>query len=353
MSNSKKSAIERNIIVVGASVGGVTALKDFVQSLPGDFKGSVFIVLHIPSYSETRLPWILSKAGPVNAVLAKDGEEIEPGKIYVAPNDHHMLLEEGKVVVKRGPKENRFRPSIDALFRSAAYVYGTRVIGIILSGLLDDGVSGLWTIQRLGGVTIIQKPEDAEQPQLPENALEYIEPDYQVGAMDIGSVIAGMIKEPVTERNKFTEEELKRLKMEVIIATRDNAFEMGIMNMGEFTPFTCPQCHGALIRLVEGNLIRFRCHTGHAYTASSLLAEVTESVEGLLWQSMRGMEETNMLLDNIADHFEDLKNKNAAEIFRARAKETADRARIIHDSVLRQDQYSEDIRLNLKSKKYK
>lgn len=169
---SKSKGKARDIVVVGASAGGVEALKQFVKSLPKDFKGSIFIVLHIPSYSETRLPWILEKACNIEAVLPLDGEEIEPGKIYVAPNDHHMLLQEGKVVVKRGPKENRFRPAIDALFRSAAYVYGSRVIGVILSGLLDDGASGLWTIQQQGGITIIQKPEDAEQPQLPKNVLQ-------------------------------------------------------------------------------------------------------------------------------------------------------------------------------------
>jgi two-component system chemotaxis response regulator CheB len=348
MFNIKTSNVTQNIIVVGASAGGVSALKDLVRSLPEDFKGSIFIVLHIPSYSETRLPWILSKAGPLRAELASDGEEIEPGKIYVAPNDHHMLLEDGKVVVRRGPKENRFRPSIDALFRSAAYVYGSRVIGIILSGLLDDGASGLWTIQRHGGVAIVQEPDDAEQPQLPENVLQYVDADYNVGASDIGPLLAGLVKEPAPERNKFSEEELKLLEMEVIIATKDNAFQMGIMEMGELTPFTCPECNGTLVRLEEAQILRFRCHTGHAYTASSLLAEVTETVENLLWRAMRAVEETNMLMNSIADHFDTLNNPDAAVLFRKKALENGKHARTIHDSVLQQDQYSEDLRLNRK-----
>ncbi len=336
----------RDIIVIGASAGGVTALKALVSSLPEDFKGSVFIVLHIPAYSESRLPWILEKAGPLQAVHPQDGDIIQQGKIYIGINDHHLILEQDKVRVKRGPKENRFRPSIDALFRSAAYVYGSRVIGIILSGLLNDGISGLWTIQQHGGTVVIQDPSDAEQPQLPENTLEYVEADYTVAAADMGPLIAGLVKEPVPERNKFTPQQLKLLKMEVIIATRDNAFEMGIMDMGKLTPFTCPQCHGALVRLVEGKLIRFRCHTGHAYTASSLLSELSEVVESQLWQTMRGLEEMDMLLKNIGDHYEELGDNKSAGIFYSKSKESASRAQIIHDSVLQQNQYSEDIRLN-------
>lgn len=336
----------RNIIVIGASAGGVTALKQLVSSLPADFKGSIFIVLHIPAYSESRLPTILSMAGPLPALHPRDGDIIEPGKIYVATNDHHLILEKNKIIVRRGPKENRFRPSIDALFRSAAFVYGSRVIGIILSGMLNDGVSGLWTIQQHGGVTIIQDPDDAEQSQLPENAQEYVDADYIVPALDMAPLIAGLIKEPAPKRNKFTPKQLDLLKMEIIIATKDNAFEMGIMNMGEYTPFTCPQCHGALVRLEEGKMIRYRCHTGHAYTASSLLAELSETVESQLWMSMRGLEEMNMLLKHIGDHYKKLGNNKAASLFQGKAKESADRAQIIHDSVLQQDTYSEDIRLN-------
>ena len=346
----KSNEKTRDIVVIGASAGGVEALKALVKDLPKDFQGSIFIVLHIPSYSETRLPWILSKAGNIEAVLPDDGEEVEPGKIYVAPNDHHMLVQEGKIVVKRGPKENRFRPAIDALFRSAAYVYGSRVIGVILSGVLDDGASGIWTIKQHGGIAIVQKPEDAEQPQLPKNVLQYVDPDYTIAASDMGPLIAGLVKEPAPNKNKLSKEELKRLEMEVVIATKDNAFEMGIMDMGELTPFTCPECAGTLVRLVEADMIRFRCHTGHAYTASSLASEVTESVETKLWQSMRALEEVNMLMNNIADHYEELKKGDDAKLFREKAKNAADRAMTIHDTVLQHDQFSEDTRLNKKGK---
>lgn len=337
---------QRDIIVVGASAGGITALKQLVAALPKDFRGSIFIVLHIPAYTQSALPKILSKAGPIEAVHAQDGEAIESGKIYVARSDHHLLLDEHKVLVKNGPKENRFRPSIDALFRSAAYVHKQRVTGIILSGMLNDGASGLWTIQQLGGRTMVQDPEDAEQPQLPLNVMEYVKPDHTAKASEMAAILMEIMKDAPEEKFKLSKAELDRLEMEVIIATRDNAFEMGIIDLGELTAYTCPECNGALVRLVEGNLLRYRCHTGHAYTASSLLAEVTESIETKLWQSMRGMEEMNILLRNISEHYEHFNQPESAALFRQKAKEGAETARIIHDSVLRQNQYSEDLRHN-------
>lgn len=337
--------ITRDIIVVGASAGGVTALMDFVSHLSKDFKGSVFVVLHIPAYTQTSLHLILSKAGPLEAVLAKDGEKIECGKIYVANNDHHLLLDGNTVVVKKGPKENRFRPSIDALFRSAAYIYGPRVIGIVLSGVLNDGTSGLWSIKRLGGIAIIQEPEDAEQPQMPLNVLEYTEADYSVPAIALGALVNNLVKEPAGEKTLLLPEESKLLKTEVIIARGGNAFKMGIMNMGALTPFTCPECHGVLVRLFEGKIVRFRCHTGHAYTASSLLADLSQSVEEHLWQSMRAMEEMSLLLNEISKHFEKTDNKTAVALFSSKAEFNSRQAQLIHDTIFTQEQYSEDFRL--------
>jgi two-component system, chemotaxis family, protein-glutamate methylesterase/glutaminase len=153
----------RDIVVIGSSAGGITPLSELVGGLPPDFPASILIVQHIPPHAPSMLPEILSRAGPLPAVHPKPNEPIQPGRIYVAPPDHHLLIaESGKAIVARGPKENRFRPSIDALFRSAAYVYGPRVIGVVLSGALDDGTSGLWSVKRMGGMAVIQDPEDAD-----------------------------------------------------------------------------------------------------------------------------------------------------------------------------------------------
>jgi two-component system, chemotaxis family, protein-glutamate methylesterase/glutaminase len=335
---------KRDIVVVGASAGGVTALTDFVKSIPDDFTGSIFVVLHIPPSSPSNLPAILTRAGVLKAVHPKDGDRIKPGQIYVAPPDHHMLLEGTSVLVKKGPEENRFRPSIDALFRSAAYVYGPRVIGVVLSGLLNDGTSGLWSIKRLGGVAIIQEPEDADYPSMPMNVMNYVKVDYAVPAIQIGALLGELTLETRFKKVKVSKRDMELLEMEVIISKQDNAFEMGIMNMGELTPFTCPECHGVLVRLQEGKFIRFRCHTGHAYTASALLADVSKGVEEILWQAMKGLEETTLLLKQIAGHFKKEGFKTASDIFLEKAKMTTKRARVIHDSVFKQELLSEDIR---------
>jgi two-component system chemotaxis response regulator CheB len=335
---------KRDIIVVGASAGGVTALTQLIESLPKDFLASIFVVLHVPPYSPSNLPAILSRVSSLKAIHPKDGDQVKPGRICIAPPDHHMLLEGDRILIKKGPEENRFRPSIDALFRSAAYVYGPRVIGIVLSGLLNDGTSGLWSVKRLGGITIIQKPGDANFPSMPLNVLEYVKVNYTVPASKMGEILGRLTNEKASKKPNISKQEMESLKMEVIISKQDNAFAMGIMNEGELTPFTCPECHGVLVRLLEDKFIRFRCHTGHAYTASSLLADLTKSVEETLWQSMRGLEETTLLLKQIGVHFKKQGNEAAAGIFLRKADMTTKRARVIHDSVFKQEMLSEDLR---------
>ena len=336
----------RNIIVAGASAGGVEALKNFVKGLPHNIKASIFIVLHIPSYSKSYLPQILSKVTSLNVLHPEDGEKIKEGHIYVALPDHHLLIEEDRVAVKKGPKENRFRPSIDALFRSAAYAYESRVIGIVLSGALDDGTSGLWSIKRFGGTAIIQEPAEATFPEMPLNAMDYVEIDHILPVEKMGELLATLTTEPAQKISAISDEEKKLLEMEVAISTNDNAFEMGIIKQGKLTPLTCPECKGVLISLVKGKIMEYRCHTGHSFTASALLAGITEVVEQMLSQAMRGMEESTMLLENIAKHFKENDKNDAAEIFERKAKLHAKKARLIHDLISQEEPISEDIRFS-------
>jgi two-component system chemotaxis response regulator CheB len=336
---------KHDIVVIGASAGGVEALLNVVKSIPKDFAASIFVVLHLSPYSPSQLPKILSKAGVLTARHPTDGERIEPATIYIAPPDHHILLERGnKIAVKKGPKENRFRPSIDALFRSAALVYGPRVIGVVLSGLLDDGTSGMWNIKRNGGRTVVQDMEEALFPNMAENVLQYVEVDDVAPSTEIGALLTKLTTEKAPNRPALTEKEMELLKMEVIIATSDNAFEMGILNMGELTTFACPECKGALVSFEEGQMIRFRCHTGHAYSTSTLLSGITTQVEEKMWEAMQGLEATNMLLLQIATHYKDAGNTTAAKQFKQKADEIAKRAKLIHDMVFTQELLSEDIR---------
>lgn len=326
---------KRDIIVIGASAGGVYALKELVALLPADFKATIFVVIHISAHSSSHLAEILNQSGPLKAVCPSDGDLIEPGRIYVASPDHHMLVEYDQLIVKRGPKENRFRPSIDALFRSAAYSYGPRVIGIILTGMLDDGTSGMWSVRRLGGICIVQQPEEALYASMPNHVMEYVDVDYSAPVATIALLLTDLIKEDVPDNANLPAKELERIETEINIAAQDNAFERGVLSMGELTPLTCPECSGALISIREGKLIRYRCHTGHAYTASSLLAESTNVVEASFWKGIRALEESVVLLEQAGRQFAEGGNRQAADDYLKRAAETRELARKAHQFVFK------------------
>src|SRR5688572_3759892 len=331
----------KQVVVIGASAGGVETLRDVVGAFPPDLNTPVFVVLHVAPFVHSTLPEILSRSGPLPAHHPKDGEKTAAGRIYVAPPDHHLLVEKGYVAVKKGPKENRFRPSIDALFRSAAYSYGSRAIGVVLSGALDDGTSGLWSVKRLGGIAIVQTPSDARFESMPRSALEYVEVDYNVTSSEIGPLIgrlagrrlAALVKAPALRA---------RMGKEIEIAAENGAFQKGIMDLGVLTPFTCPECHGVLVRIREGKMSRFRCHTGHAYTDNSLLEAVMESTGEMLWQVMRSLEEGVLLLRNMGEHLKKAGGRNRAKLFFTKARELEARSKTFHDEVLRHESLSGD-----------
>lgn len=329
-------------IAIGASAGGVETLKEVVSGLPKDLPVPVFVVLHIPSYVASTLPRILSAAGPLKAVHPKDGDRIKPGVIYVAPPDQHLLIEAKRVAVKRGPKENRFRPSIDALFRSAAYVYGTGAIGVVLSGALDDGTSGLWSVKRLGGVSVVQRPSGARFESMPRSALEYVEADHQLDALEIGPLLGKLVSQGPPPAGEEESDIRKRMGTESEIAGDGGAFQKGVMEMGEPTPFTCPECHGVLVKIAEGKMARFRCHTGHAFTDNALLEGVMESVGEKLWQVIRSMEEGVMLLNNMGDHLKDAGDMDRAESFYEKARTLEQRSETFHCDVLTHESLSGD-----------
>jgi two-component system chemotaxis response regulator CheB len=333
----------RNIIVIGASAGGFEALKKLVRNLPKDLQASIFIVWHMSPDVRGILPQILNREETVPAAHAVDGEAIEANRIYVAPPDHHLLVEEGRVRVTKGPKENRFRPAVDPLFRSAAYSYGARAIGVILSGALDDGTSGLWTIKHHGGTAVVQDPSDAEVPSMPENALREVDVDYSVPIAEMADLLVRLTKEE-TEISEVVmgENGNEQTKTEINIAAEDNAFERGIMRFGELTPFTCPDCHGVLFKLRDGKRPRFRCHTGHAFSSDSLLTTVTESIEDSLWNAIRGIEESIMLLNHMGEHFSESNQTSLAMLYFQKAREASRRADIIRQAIFNHERLSID-----------
>jgi two-component system, chemotaxis family, protein-glutamate methylesterase/glutaminase len=327
----------KDIVVVGASAGGMEALQKLVSRLPRDFAGSVFIVWHLAPGAKSMLPQILSKAGPLPAVNPQDGDRIEPGRIYVAPNDHHMLLEKGTIRIARGPKENRFRPAVDPLFRSAAYIYGPRVIGVVLTGALDDGTAGLWTIKLRGGTAIVQEPSEAQVRAMPLNALDNVEVDHKLPALEIGALLGRLVREQAGPAPRVPAAEDEKTAHEIHIARERDALEEGTLRLGELSPFTCPECHGVLAMLREGRILRFRCHTGHAFSADALLTANGEGLEARLWDAVRAADEAVILLNRLGEEFARSGNTAAAQRCFDEAREAHERSRPVRDAAIGTD----------------
>ena len=311
-----------------------------LSSLPTDFGGAIFIVQHIPAYAKSNLAVVLQQRTPLHVKQGEDGETITAGTIYVAPADRHLMVDEGKVVVSKGPKENRFRPAVDTLFRSAAHTYRERVVGVVLSGALNDGTSGMWMINRLGGTAIVQDPEEAMFSDMPEGVMQYTEVDHVLPAADIGKRIGELARKQIKKLNGHSHVGItddKLLQIEVDIAKGQNGLNMGILEQGKPSPLACPECHGALTQFEEGKLIRFRCHTGHAHTADSLLASVRENVEKSMWEVMRGMEESHLLLDRMAEKMELTEQTDMADRYRKRARQIQRQAVKVQEAILGHD----------------
>lgn len=317
---------------------------DLVANLPADFPAAVCLTTHIPPYTPSHLPEILGRSGLLPVVHAQDGEPIQPGRIYCAVPDHHLLLQDECLGVKKGPKENRVRPAVDTLFRSAAYSAGPGVIGVVLSGMLDDGTSGLWTIKQFGGIAIVQDPEDAEHSSMPASALNQVEVDHTVRGQDLGDLLVQLVAEPLpyaagVDIDPATQH---RVKTEVKIALSDHAFRKGVMEFGKVTPQTCPECGGVLVQIKEGGFTRYRCHTGHAYTGDTLLVGVTEHVEETLWRTMRTMEEAVMLLENTGREFAQAGDQRLAEAYKRKARDLEERSVLIFRDVTENERLSVD-----------
>lgn len=333
--------IKRNIVVIGASAGGFEALKKIIKNIPSDFSPSVFIVWHMSPDVRGILPEIFNKLNSIHAANACDREPIMPNRIYVAPPDHHLLLEDGHVRVTHGPKENRFRPAVDPLFRSAAYAYGNQVIGIILSGGLDDGTAGLWSIKSSGGIAIVQDPIDAEVSSMPESALREVNVDYCVPVHSMAELLVRLTTEEIPEEIIQLKDD--KTKIEINIALEENAMKKGSLDIGTLSPYACPECHGVLSKIIDGNIARFRCHTGHAYSADTLMAALSEKIEDNLYGAIRGMDESVLLLNHLGDDCAETNQLQLAAVYFRKAIEIQDRSVTIRNAVHSHEPLSKSI----------
>ncbi|MGE5350736.1 MAG: chemotaxis protein CheB [Syntrophothermus sp.] len=324
-----------DIIVIGASAGGIEAISDLIVQFPENLKAAVLIVVHVSPESPNMLPVIFGRRSPLKCVQAKEGDKIQKGTIYVAPADFHLLINEEYLQLSRGPKENRARPAIDPLFRSAAVNYGPRVIGILLSGMLDDGVSGLNSIKKCGGIAMVQHPDDAVFPDMPLHALANVDVDYNLPVNKMGAVIYKLVNQNNIDVNSKVSEYLKN---EVKIAEKgvendkmitDNANNKAINGM----VMTCPECNGPLFEVNDDKILRFRCITGHAYTAENLLAQQNEVFEAALFAALRILQERSNMLERMSAQSTEKNDKQSNDLKR-RAGESRKYASVIRDIIL-------------------
>lgn len=327
----RTSTHRRDVIVVGASAGGVEALQQLVSRLPRELDATLLVVMHLGSESRSVLADILQRQTGRLVTAPDDGEPMRRGHIYVARPDHHLLVEPGRIRVTRGPRENRTRPAVDALFRSAAYAYGSRVIGVVLTGTLDDGTAGLWSIKERGGLAVVQDPKEASHPGMPQSAIEHVEIDHVLRLREMAPLLLRLSSQPVARKKTAVSRELR---VETAIARESRALQLGVMELGPITPYTCPECHGVLVQLKKGGVTRFRCHTGHAFTISNLLAQVTQGVEDMLWGSIRAIEESVLLLEQMARQARKQKDTRIARLLAKKAKEAQQRADHVRQATL-------------------
>jgi two-component system chemotaxis response regulator CheB len=310
----------RDIVVVGASAGGVEALVQIVQDLPASLGAAVFVVLHLPEGSSTALPDILDRAGALPAAVATGDAPMELGTITVAPPDHHLVLDDGLVRALKGPKVNGHRPAVDVLFHSAARSHGRRVVGVVLSGSLYDGTLGLRAIKRRGGAAIVQA--GAKHEGMPTSALENVEVDAYLPVQGIAEALTMLVG---TNGDDMTPDE----------PTPDSELEAGfdIEHVREApsdpTIFRCPECGGAMWELEDGALNGYACHVGHTYSADSMLQATDEEVERALWTAVRMLEEKAALVTRLSERMREGGNVRSSARFDSHAREASHQAQVI------------------------
>ncbi|HEX7151686.1 MAG TPA: chemotaxis protein CheB [Thermoanaerobaculia bacterium] len=327
--------MEERIVVIGASAGGVEALSQVIGALPSDFPAAICIVLHIPAESPSLLSMILDRRSALHVKDGEDGDALRPGTAYVAPPDHHLVVgRDGTLRATRGPRENRHRPALDPLFRSAARAYGSRAIGVVLTGNLDDGTAGLMAIKQQGGFTIVQDPADAMFPDMPRNALEHTNPNV-VAPLD---QIAAAIMTAVHEKPKIPglqPADTRRLDIETLMAEMDHDAMHEDDRPGVPSPWSCPDCGGVMWQIDEDQYSRFRCRVGHAYSPESILGAQADQFEEAMWTAMKTLEESARLAQRLS-RSEGLRGHEwMARRFADREREARERVEIIRQVLAR------------------
>ena len=320
----------RDMIVIGGSSGATAPLKAILGGLPRDLPAAVFVVLHIPARSLGILATVAQAAGRLPVSPAEDGMLIEPGHVYLGVPDRHLLLADGHIRLGQGPRENMARPAIDALFRSAATAYGSRVVGVLLSGLLNDGAAGLAAIKRCGGFAMVQDPTDAIADEMPLSALRAVTADLIAPGSRIGDVLSDLVREHAGPHVPIPAE----IQLEVDIAAGERIDSGILRRIADPAPFICPDCGGVMSQVREPGPLRFRCQVGHAKTADILAYEQENAVDEALRVALRVIEERAELVSRMAEDGRQAGRRAVAEMYGERADEYRRYAETIRRAVL-------------------
>ena len=322
---------KRDIVVIGGSAGSIEAVSEIVRELPLGFPAALFVVVHFPGNVISTLPQILARAGERPAWHARDGESVRSGRLYVARPNCHMVLEEGRVRLTSGPKENGSRPAIDPLFRSAAHHYGPRVVGVVLSGNLNDGTAGLLSIKRRGGLALVQSLDSALYDSMPRSAIDHVEVDHVASPAAIAGLLTRLVKEHVPEREATAPMSPENSKpssslTDDVVALEDRRQQPGIPST-----MSCPECHGVLWEVRDSDLVKFRCRVGHAYSDEALLAHQSDQLEAALWTALRALEEHTALSRRLAGRASGRGHAHSAAVFTEQAMDAEHHASIIRN----------------------
>lgn len=322
-----------DIVVIGGSTGAMEPLQQVFSGLPGNLPAAILVVRHIAADGPDLLADILDRAGPIGVSTAADGVAIERGHAYVAPANHHLLVDPGTIRLGRGPRENMVRPAVDALFRSAAASYGSRAVGVVLSGLLDDGAAGLSAIKRCGGLAVVQDPLDAQAADMPLTALEACDVDYRVPAARLASLLTELAQAPAGPTHHVPAD----IALEVQIAAGRPATPDLVAQIAKPVALSCPACGGVLSQLDEPSRLRFRCQIGHAYSADALDKEQEAAVVAAVVVAVRVLEERHTLLAKMAQDAQRRGRRNSAADFEQRAEDYRRQAEMLRQSIIDRD----------------
>ena len=323
----------RDLVAIGASAGGVEALLFLAKNFPADFPARVLVTIHLSRRFPSTLDGILDRAGPLPAGFAEDGQLLQASRIYIAPPDRHLIVEGDRLRLGIGPRENNARPAIDPMLRSAAMCCGPRTIGVVLTGTLGDGASGLWALNRCAGMTVVQDPDDAAFSEMPLNALSRLRPNHVVGLAEMPDLLAKLTTRPAGDFMPVP----KNLEFEVAIAKGIHSGVADMDRVGRRSGLACPDCHGALWEIDEGDLVRYRCHVGHTYTAELLSIALEENLRRAMGGALRALEERRTLAKGLQQQAERADQRHLAVSWAERADEIQRELEVIRDSVRRLD----------------